>query len=550
MFPEFEKLVDKDGTPFFKGLDANRYGILKNYAENNWEHFFSIKVSDVISAYLLRLSQKDLVEFVYSAKGEGIKAPKASIESAIRGTAFSNAIVQKELRRFGDLLFDHTASVDLDKADDAAFVRFLRRIRKFTKNFKRQLQELDKGLYVAVYQAAGSSIRKLGKVDINYRESVFDTIQLFHLPETINRIIKVFRRTRDNAYVVIDAIKNPYEARFFKERYAAFYLVSVNAPDDDRKEYLQQVHKFNVDQLAVIDRKESGKDDDPAGHFISPNVKKCIEMSDIHMYNPRREIGNNNILSAQLAWYFALMHHPGLVSPTSMERTMEFAYSVKRSSGCISRQVGAVITDTENSVKAIGWNDVPKGQVPCVFRSVEGALFDFDAKVYSSYERTNEQFRVALGRGYKGVLGCEALGGRNLSYCFKDVKNSINKEENQVHTRSIHAEENAFLQLAKYGGQSIRGGRLYTTASPCELCSKKAYQLGIAEIIYIDPYPGIANTHVLDVGETAPKLIQFRGAVGRGFHQLYEMTLPYKDELELLLSAPGDCEKKGGRGLG
>ena len=82
-------------------------------------------------------------------------------------------------------------------------------------------------------------------------------------------------------------------------------------------------------------------------------------------------------------------------------------------------------------------------------------------------------------------------------YCFKDIYNGITGKPNQVHTRALHAEENAFLQIAKYGGAKIQGGKLFTTASPCELCSKKAYQLGIKEIYYIDPYPGIKSNHCI-----------------------------------------------------
>jgi dCMP deaminase len=100
----------------------------------------------------------------------------------------------------------------------------------------------------------------------------------------------------------------------------------------------------------------------------------------------------------------------------------------------------------------------------------------------------------------------------------------------------LHAEENAFLQLAKYGNSGIEGGKLFTTASPCELCSKKAYQLGITDIVFIDPYPGIAIDHVLNVGTRKPNLIQFYGAVGRGYHQLYEALISYKDELNYLKS--------------
>ncbi|MEY7479027.1 deoxycytidylate deaminase, partial [Citrobacter freundii] len=104
-----------------------------------------------------------------------------------------------------------------------------------------------------------------------------------------------------------------------------------------------------------------------------------------------------------------------------------------------------------------------------------------------------------------------------------------------VHTRALHAEENAFLQLAKYGGIGIVGGKLYTTASPCELCAKKAYQLGISEVVFIDPYPGITQDHIINIGTMPPKLIQFRGAIGKAYHRLYEQIIPIKDDLDYML---------------
>src|SRR5690606_38647805 len=112
--------------------------------------------------------------------------------------------------------------------------------------------------------------------------------------------------------------------------------------------------------------------------------------------------------------------------------------------------------------------------------------------------------------------------------------NSYTGHKNQVHTRALHAEENAFLQITKGGGTAIKGGKLFTTASPCELCSKKAYQLGIKEIYFIDPYPGIATRHTLMGGSRNPNLILFTGAIGRAFHNLYTPKLPYKDELSTL----------------
>ncbi|QBZ98842.1 cytidine/deoxycytidylate deaminase family protein [Flavobacterium sangjuense] len=129
------------------------------------------------------------------------------------------------------------------------------------------------------------------------------------------------------------------------------------------------------------------------------------------------------------------------------------------------------------------------------------------------------------------------LKGKNCSFCFKTVHNKYENEKNQVHTRSLHAEENAMLQITKSGGIGVNKGILFTTASPCELCSKKAYQLGISKIFYIDPYPGIAEDQILKSGieETKPIVYIFSGAVGSVYNRLYETFLSYKDEMSLTL---------------
>jgi deoxycytidylate deaminase len=534
-FPSYEDATYA-GMSFYQGLSKQRYNIVKKYAEENWMQFYSIKVSDLISAYLLSLTTEEMSEFILSSY-TGVSVPKEQVDNLLNEGVFKNNYVVKEFGHFQNYVLNHEENNK--PADDrlAFFIRYLKLVRKFTNNFKIELTNLRNDLYISTYQAAGLSIRKLGRVDIHHNESDFSPDSVFHLPETINRIIKIIRAIKERAFIVIDAIRNPYEARFFRDRYSAFYLVSINAPPKDRSEYLKNTRKFNIDQLEEIDKKESGEDKIPNKEFIGQNVKKCIEISDIHLFNPRNEINNHNVLKSQLAWYFSLMLHPGLISPTPMERIMQFAYTAKTNSGCISRQVGAVITDKNYSVKAIGWNDVPQGQYPCSLRSADGLLNGFDQIIYSEYERNNKKFRDVAANKFKDILINHGdLGGRNLAYCFKDLKNTIEpKEKNQVHTRSLHAEENAFLQIVKYGGQAIEGGKLFSTASPCELCAKKAYQLGIEEIIYIDPYPGIASDHILSIGSKVPKLIQFRGAVGKGYHQLYEPTLPYKDELEYFL---------------
>ena len=227
------------------------------------------------------------------------------------------------------------------------------------------------------------------------------------------------------------------------------------------------------------------------------------------------------------------MIRPGLVTPTPLERCMQIAFTAKLNSGCISRQVGAVVTDVNFSVQSIGWNDTPFGQVPCSLRNRFDLTNGYDQNAYSQYEKLDVKFIDTIESGNEKFVKV-AKTGRNISYCFKDEYNSLTGKENQVHTRSLHAEENAFLQIAKYGSRGVENGKLFTTASPCELCSKKAYQLGIKEIYYIDPYPGIAMSHILMGGSRNPELVIFSGAIGRAFHNLYSPKISYKDELYAL----------------
>jgi deoxycytidylate deaminase len=161
---------------------------------------------------------------------------------------------------------------------------------------------------------------------------------------------------------------------------------------------------------------------------------------------------------------------------------MQLAFVAKLNSGCISRQVGAAISDASASIKAVGWNDVPKGQVPCLLRDVGVLLNGHDETAFSDYEMNNKELRGHLAKEFENAGPMKMARGLPCPYCFKDAYNAVKKKDNQVHTRSLHAEENAFLQLAKHGNSGIFGGFLYTTASPCELCSKKAYQLGIKEV--------------------------------------------------------------------
>lgn len=291
--------------------------------------------------------------------------------------------------------------------------------------------------------------------------------------------------------------------------------------------------RYSDSDIESIDKIEyTAHDLDDTDFYSVQDIQSCLQRADLYVSNPNvsSRVAEFQKLANQLIKFVSLIRRPGIVTPSAVERCMQMAYTAKLNSGCISRQVGAVVTDANYSVRSIGWNDAPHGHVPCNLRSRDDLLQGSDMVAYSTFEKTDEKYLVHFKTRSKR-FSIVASDGRNNAFCFKSEYNAFKGDKNQVHTRSLHAEENAFLQVAKYGLASIEGGLLFTTASPCELCSKKAYQLGVKRIYYIDPYPGIALDHILKGGSNNPELLLFSGAIGRAFHKLYSPIVPYKDEL-------------------
>ena len=403
-----------------------------------------------------------------------------------------------------------------------------------TVNIQKEKKEITANAYSCLWQNMGNIIRREGDV----KTATSDSKNMFHLARRANDFIKAIRnrnkKLKQHTLICIDAFRNPYEAQYFQDRYSAFYLISINTEDSERR---RRLGYLTNEQIMSLDTLEYPGKLDGIDKFTNQNIAACIELSDIHIYNPHSSTIERFYLTEQLVKYIMLMKHPGLITPTHIERCMQMAYNAKLNSGCLSRQVGAVITDENFSVKAVGWNEVPEGQVPCSLRDIEDLYENKDYDTFSAFEVEDEKFNTEISKVYEKSKSVN-LSGRCYQYCFKDIYTKITNQKNQVHTRALHAEENAFLQLAKYGGVGIKGGNLFTTASPCELCSKKAYQLGIRNIYYIDPYPGISVRHILSFKNlygSKPETHLFVGAIGRAYTILYSQKLSIKDELELLL---------------
>jgi deoxycytidylate deaminase len=494
--------------------EERKQKILREYFNFSWEPFLLIQVRSVITTFLFKCDDISLKNALFSA-----------ITNTENRTKFEIVLTEIEsLYVFAE-----------ENIGTQAYVEF------YTEILPRKCEELKsvvgESAFVKLYQTIGKNIRVSG----NAFSDVHVAGAFFTIAEKINDIVKLIRLLHkglgQKTYIVIDAIRNPLEALFFQDKYSAFFLMAVSAPESDRRGRLVG-NNYSGDDIRVLDESEYVSKDVGNPEFYSmQDIKSCLERADVYISNPNvsNVVSRYHGLASQLIKFVCLVRRPGIVTPSPVERCMQMAYTAKLNSGCISRQVGAVVTDSSFSIKSIGWNDVPFGQVPCNLRNRHHLLNGEDDAAYSKFERTDADFLGHLKNG-SGKYISISEEGRNTPFCFKSEYNSLKRKDNQVFIRALHAEENAFLQLAKYGGPGVEGGFLFSTASPCDLCAKKAYQLGMKKIFYIDPYPGISGPNVLESGSNQPELVLFSGAIGRAFHRLYSPVVPYKDELNALSS--------------
>ena len=525
-FDELQPPVDSS----IESIEERSNKIIYEFAQKTWMPFQLIEMKHIIFTFILENDFDSFLSFIKSTLSNDGE-PKALLELKERYDE-----LHSKRMSWKDKVKKLTASGENVPGNDELYCFYFEEIPSFYRDFFDAFSSsYSPAQYTKLLQTIGDNIRASGLAfsrDINPN-------CILYLAQRVNMLIKILRRRnidkKDRVLVVIDAFRNPYEATFFKDRYSAFYLFAINTTDDERRRRLIQSGR-TYDQIIELDQKEYPSLNNTIHDFYQINIEKTIEIADVHINNPYSESMTCAETKRQLIRYVSLIMHPGLVPPTEVEHCMQVAYDSKLNSGCLSRQVGAVISDSDYNIISTGWNCAPDNQVPCNLRSLLSLTrSDIDDPTgMSEFERTDEKYKAFL-TGKTSSVDFALLNGRNCAYCFKDAYNAYKDQKNQVHTRSIHAEEMAFLQSSKIGSPLVKGGCLFTTASPCELCSKKACHTGITKIYYIDQYPGISYKHILNCGKVSPKMIPFHGAIGRAYTQLYTQILPYKDELYMLL---------------
>ncbi|MBN2143314.1 MAG: AAA family ATPase [Candidatus Aureabacteria bacterium] len=230
---------------------------------------------------------------------------------------------------------------------------------------------------------------------------------------------------------VIDSIRNPSEVERLR-KVKGFKLIRVEAPTRVRFERCKSRNREKADQdldsFKKLEKKEL-KSPDP----VSQQLEKTGKMADYILRNS----GSLETLHEQVIEILKEVTKK-IFRPGWDEYFMNIARVVAQRSNCVKRHVAAVIV-RDNRIISTGYNGTPRGIKNC-----------------------NEG----------GCPRCNSFGvsGENLGECL-----------------CSHAEENAITQAA-YHGVSIRDATLYTTFSPCLICTKMIINSGIREVVYDSRY--------------------------------------------------------------
>jgi deoxycytidylate deaminase len=300
-----------------------------------------------------------------------------------------------------------------------------------------------------------------------------------------------------NKNYVIDSIRNPDEVKYFRSQYTDFYLFGIFAEPEIRWKRVSNVYSDNHGEFTKDDKRDSGEKDK-----YGQQVTNTFRMSDIIILNNEDfHKGNqkHNDFCSLIAEKINIIEHKIPFRPNAVETYMTMAYASSMRSSCLKRKVGSVIVDNSGNVFSSGYNEVPSTQLSCL----------------SEY---NECYRDKLKKEFKINVEAIVHDKSEQSSVYDKFKESFKILD---YCRSLHAEENAILNVARIGTSSaLTKSVLYTTTYPCNLCAIKIAQVGIPAIVYFEPYPMEEAKKTLQ--KHSVKQIPFEGVTFNGYFRFME----------------------------
>jgi len=351
--------------------------------------------------------------------------------------------------------------------------------------------------------------------------------------------------------IILDGIRNTGEVEALRQL-PNFYLIAVHAKPEIRKGRLVDAsHRFPDEAtFLAVDRRDK---EERVVH--GQQVKRCNDLADIIILNDKKEVsptagGPHEEYIGELLFvpYISLIERIASgarrpdTTPKPMEVFMTAAYVESRRSSCLKRKVGAIITTAGGEMVAAGHNDVPPGATPCLEHPLYGwcardLTLEGLGQKFNNCPRCGEPIKIQcqcvecgeeLQSFYRKCPKCS--GNPGIEYTcprpsceakiFEEFLPGKSAETGRLldMCRSLHAEQNAILNLSKSGASVPSNAVLYSTTFPCNMCANQIVQVGIKEVVYTEPY---ITREAQGIFKGEVKLTEFEGVKSTAFFRLY-----------------------------
>lgn len=281
---------------------------------------------------------------------------------------------------------------------------------------------------------------------------------------------------------IIDSIKNTEEYELLRLIYRdIFYFIGVFSSLETREKNL--VDKgLRKDQVYKLIDKDSGEDI----HF-GQKVSDTFIQADLFL---RIDHSTSAYIETKLLRFLNIVFKTEVITPTFQETAMYLAASSSGNSACLSRQVGASITDESGEILSVGWNDVPKSGGG-VYRTTNDdplGKSDFRCINLSGGICYNDEEKLIIREALVNELIESRLVDENKrEELIEKIRKSRIKELIEF-SRAVHAEMLAIIHASQKAGNRVIGGKLFCTTYPCHNCARHIVAAGIKEVYYIEPY--------------------------------------------------------------
>lgn len=287
---------------------------------------------------------------------------------------------------------------------------------------------------------------------------------------------------------IIDSIKHMEELDLLRSIYGkTLIVVGVFAPDKIREKRLEDLGYPPEERAKVMDR------DQEEVMTFGQDTRKVFVEADFFICNDRREAEVEEAINRFLELTFDI----AVRTPTLRESTMYKAESAAAKSACMSRQVGASIVSSSGELIAVGWNDVPKFGGG-LYNEDDRRRYDEKAKDFIDGDKrchnwaggvchNDSNKERIIGQVVDGVAKIEGAGAEKKA-AIEAAVNGTDVRALIEFSRSIHAEMEAILSVAREGKHSLVGATLFTNTYPCHNCARHIVAAGINEVVYIRPY--------------------------------------------------------------